>query len=114
MGTLHPWPEPETLSSNKKRVIQQLVEGQQWATELQVVVLHNNKPSQQAEELVQKILWAFDKTLSMLAEDNHHDEVISQNQATCNDDCKSQDSSGSSKRSLTSLKKDNRGCYNRK
>ncbi|TYJ31417.1 hypothetical protein E1A91_A06G196500v1 [Gossypium mustelinum] len=114
MDTLYPWPEPETLSSNKKRVIQKLVEGQQCATELQVIVLHNNKPPQQAEELVQKILWSFNQTLSMLAEAGHHDEVISQNQATCNDDCKSQDSSESSKRSLSAFVKDKRGCYKRK
>ncbi|KAG4143420.1 hypothetical protein ERO13_D06G186900v2 [Gossypium hirsutum] len=114
MDTLYPWPEPETLSSNKKRVIQQLAEGQQCATELQVIVLQNNKPSQQAEELVQKILWSFNQTISMLAEAGHHDEVISQNQATCNDDCKSQDSSESSKRSLSAFAKDKRGCYKRK
>nr|KJB67951.1 hypothetical protein B456_010G219200 [Gossypium raimondii] len=114
MDTLYPWPEPETLSSNKKRVIQQLAEGQQCATELQVIVLQNNKPSQQAEELVQKILWSFNQTISMLSEAGHHDEVISQNQATCNDDCKSQDSSESSKRSLSAFTKDKRGCYKRK
>ncbi|XVF24311.1 hypothetical protein REPUB_Repub13aG0116800 [Reevesia pubescens] len=117
MGTLSPW--AETLSSNKKRVIQELVHGQECATQLQILF---HKPCEQdgrlssAEELVQKILRSFDDTLSVLSSVDSA-EVVSQNQPTCNDDSpccddrRSEDSSESRKRPAS---KDKRGCYKRK
>ncbi|XWS65616.1 hypothetical protein CRYUN_Cryun05aG0128900 [Craigia yunnanensis] len=115
MGTPSPW--PERLSSNKKRVIQELVQGQECATQLQILF---NKSSEDggrlsAEELVQKILRSFNETLSVLSSVGSTE--VSQNQATSNDDSpccddrRSEDSSESRKKPTS---KDKRGCYKRK
>ena len=115
MDTLSPW--PKRLSSNKKKVIQELVQGQECATQLQILF---HKPSEEgvrlsAEELVQKILRSFNETLSVLSSVDSAE--VSQNQATSNDDSpccddrRSEDSSESRKRPAP---KDRRGCYKRK
>ncbi|XWS74482.1 hypothetical protein CRYUN_Cryun01aG0001800 [Craigia yunnanensis] len=110
-----PW--PERLSSNKKRVIQELIHGQECATQLQI---HFHKPSEEvgrlsAEELVQKIMRSFNETLSVLSSCDSAE--VSQNQATSNDDSpccddrRSEDSSESRKRPAS---KDKRCGYKRK
>ncbi|KAK8495543.1 hypothetical protein V6N13_016529 [Hibiscus sabdariffa] len=89
MATLHPWPD-QTLSSNKTRVIRELVQGQKCAAELQMIV--DQEHSQQGsspEELVQKILTCFDQTISMM-------------QDACNTPAPA------------AVSKDRRGCYKRK
>ncbi|XP_022764430.1 probable WRKY transcription factor 70 [Durio zibethinus] len=113
MGT--PW--PERLSSNKKRVIQELVHGQECATQLQILF---HKPSEEggrlsAEELVHKILRSFDETLSVLSAcdsaEVSHSQATSNGDPPCCDDRRSEDSSESRKRPVS---KDRRGCYKRK
>ncbi|GMI72464.1 WRKY DNA-binding protein 70, ARABIDOPSIS THALIANA WRKY DNA-BINDING PROTEIN 70 [Hibiscus trionum] len=105
MATLHPWPD-RTLSSNKRRVIQELVEGKKCAAELQIIVdQEHSQQGSSAEELVQKILTSFDQTISMLT----FDHEVSQNQ----DDCRSQESSEGSK-GPAAVSKERRGCYKRK
>lgn len=113
MATLSPC--PQTLSNNKKRVIQQLVHGQECATQLQIL-FHN--PSEDggrvsAEEvLVQNILTSFNHTLSALS-----CIEVSQNQTTCNDDspwCEDRRSEGCSGSGKRPGSKDRRGCYKRK
>ena len=110
-----PW--PERLSSNKKRVIQELIHGQECATQLQILF---HKSSEEvgclsAEELMQKILRSFNETLSVLSSVGSAE--VSQNQATSNDDSpccddrRSEDSSESRKRPAS---KDKRCCYKRK
>ncbi|MFQ6666592.1 hypothetical protein Gotur_032892 [Gossypium turneri] len=116
MGTLSPW--PETLSNSKKRVIQQLVHGQECATQLQIL-FHN--PSEEggrlsAEEvLVQNILTSFNHTLAALTCIDSSE--VSQNQTTCNDDspwCEDRRSEGCSESSKRPGSKEKRGCYKRK
>ncbi|XP_039016461.1 WRKY DNA-binding transcription factor 70-like [Hibiscus syriacus] len=96
----------QTPSSNRRRVIEELVEGQQCAAKLQTIV--NQKHCQQgssAEELVHRILRSLDQIISMLIVD----VAGSQNR----DDCQSQDSSESSK-VPAAVSKEGRGCYKRK
>ncbi|WRX12229.1 WRKY domain - like 10 [Theobroma cacao] len=117
MGTTL-FPCPERLSSDKKRVIQELVHGQECATQLQILF---HKPSEErgqltAKELVQKILRSFNETISVLS--SCDSAQVSRNQATnsnddspCCVDRRSEDSSESRKRPSS---KDRRGCYKRK
>ncbi|XP_022746382.1 probable WRKY transcription factor 70 [Durio zibethinus] len=115
MGSVSPW--PERLSSNKTRVIQQLIHGQECATQLQILFHKSFEEGARlsAQELVQKILRSFNETLSVLSCCDSAE--ISQNQATSNDDSpccddrRSEDSSESRKRPAS---KDRRGCYKRK
>ncbi|XVE90962.1 hypothetical protein DITRI_Ditri20bG0117800 [Diplodiscus trichospermus] len=113
MGTLSSW--PERLSSNKKRVMQELVQGQEFATQLQILF---SKPSEQggrlvAKELVQKILRSFDETLSVLTsvESVEVSQATSTDDSPCCVDRRSEDSGESRKRPAS---KDKRGCYKRK
>ncbi|OMO90011.1 DNA-binding WRKY [Corchorus olitorius] len=126
MGTtLSPCSE-KLLTSNKKSLIEGLVHGQEYATQLQIL-FHKSVPKEEdgrrrlsAEELVQKILRSFNETISALSSSDSAD-VVSQNQATnystddispCCDDRRSEDSSESRKKLPGS--KDKRGCYKRK
>ncbi|OMO66745.1 DNA-binding WRKY [Corchorus capsularis] len=126
MGTtLSPCSE-KLLPSNKKSLIEELVHGQECATQLQIL-FHKSVPKEEdgfrrlsAEELVQKILKSFNETISALSSSDSAD-VVSQNQATnystddispCCDDRRSEDSSESRKK--LSASKDKRGCYKRK
>ncbi|KAK8519694.1 hypothetical protein V6N12_030058 [Hibiscus sabdariffa] len=106
MDTLSPW-------SNKERVIEQLMHGQESATQLQILFHNHKHPSEEsgassAEELLQNILTTFNHTLSALS--CIEAAEVSQDQTTCNDDspwCEDR-----SRQRLGSKAK--RGCYKRK
>ncbi|XP_012462843.1 WRKY DNA-binding transcription factor 70 [Gossypium raimondii] len=119
MGTLSAWSE-NLSTKKKKKVIKQLVEGQDYANQLQIL-LHNNNynPSQQQktehhlsstkDQLVDKILSSFNQTLTELTSVN---VSSSHNQTASNDDqlVKSEDCSESRR----PRPKGKRGCYKRK
>ena len=115
MGTSN-W--PEKLSITRQKVIKELVEGQECATQLKTL-LHKtleDNGSFSAEELVSKILRSFTETLSVLS-CIESGEVISQNLAVSHadshcDDPRSDDSGESSRKRPAS--KDRRGCYRRR
>ncbi|XVF81928.1 hypothetical protein PTKIN_Ptkin16aG0002000 [Pterospermum kingtungense] len=112
---------PETLSNNKQqRVIQELIHGQECATQLQILF---HKSSEEggllsAGELLQQILRSFNETIFVLS--GSAADMVSQNQAAsnsdspCCDDPRSEDSSESRKRSSPVASNDKRGCYKRK
>ncbi|KAA3454149.1 putative WRKY transcription factor 54 [Gossypium australe] len=119
MGTLSAWSE-NLSTKKKKKVIKQLVEGQDYANQLQILLHNNNNnPSQQQqtehhlssskEQLVDKILSSFNQTLAALTSVN---VSSSHNQTGSNDDqlVKSEDCSESRR----PRPKDKRGCYKRK
>ncbi|XP_022743380.1 probable WRKY transcription factor 70 [Durio zibethinus] len=115
MGSLSPW--PERLSSNKKRAIQELAQGQEFTTQLQILL---HKPSEEgvsllAMELAQKILRSFNQTISLLSSVDSAE--VSKNQATSNDDspcCDDRRSENSSESRKRPASKDRRGRYKRK
>ncbi|MBA0572838.1 hypothetical protein Golob_000146 [Gossypium lobatum] len=119
MGTLSAWSE-NLSTKEKKKVVKQLVEGQDYANQLQILLRNNNNnPSQQQqtehhlsstkEQLVDKILSSFNQTLSELTSVN---VASSHNQTGSNDDqlVKSEDCSESRR----PRPKGKRGCYKRK
>ncbi|KAL4620679.1 hypothetical protein ACB092_06G172700 [Castanea dentata] len=121
METTHPWPEGPSTTRNK--VIKELVEGRDFATQLKSI-LHkpleitrdHASPSPSPHELVSKILRSFTETLSVLASSCESGEVIHQNLAVSHadshcDDPRSDDSGESRKRPTP---KDRRGCYKRR
>ncbi|KAL1061424.1 hypothetical protein V6Z11_D13G009800 [Gossypium hirsutum] len=119
MGTLSAWSE-NLSTKKKKKVIKQLVEGQDYANQLQILLNNNNyNPSQQQQtehhlsstkdQLVDKILSSFNQTLAELTSVN---VSSSHNQTGSNDDqlVKSEDCSESRR----PRPKGKRGCYKRK
>ncbi|KAJ6877645.1 WRKY DNA-binding transcription factor 70-like [Populus alba x Populus x berolinensis] len=117
MGTFF----PEKLSSSREMVIKELVQGHEFATQLQIRL---QKPCgnfdgrfSSAGELVGKILRSFSETLSVITSSESAGGEICQNLASslgdsaCYDDRRSEDSGESTKRPAT---KDRRGCYKRK
>ncbi|MFQ6640161.1 hypothetical protein Gotur_016877 [Gossypium turneri] len=115
MGSVSAWPEG-VPTSNKERVRKELVNGQECAKQLQIL-LHNwceKNGRLSAEELVHKIFASFDHALSLLTSVESAED--SQNQATSYDDSpccngRSEDSTNSRKK-LPS--KEKRGCYKRR
>ncbi|KAG2730659.1 hypothetical protein I3760_01G304700 [Carya illinoinensis] len=116
---------PENLSTTRTKVIKELVEGQDYATQLKSL-LHRpteDLESLSAEELVSKILRSFSETLSVLSACEPGE--LSQSQAVSHADShcdvrRSEDSGESRKRSEDSgesrkrlAAKDRRGCYKR-
>lgn len=112
---------PEKLSSSREKVIKELVQGHEFATQLQIRL---QKPCgnfdgrfSSAGELVGKILRSFSETLSVITSSESAGGEICQNLASslgdsaCYDDRRSEDSGESTKRPAT---KDRRGCYKRK
>ncbi|KAE7996482.1 hypothetical protein FH972_001201 [Carpinus fangiana] len=109
---------PEKLSVTRQKVIKELVEGQECATQLKTLLHktmeHNGSFS--AEELVSKILRSFTETLSVLSctesgEVNSQNLAVSHADSHC-DDPRSDDSGESSRKRPAS--KDRRGCYRRR
>lgn len=112
----------EKLSSSRERVIKELVQGHEFAAQLQIRL---QKPCgnfdgrfSSAGELVGKILRSFSETLSVISSSESAGGEICQNLASslgdsaCYDDRRSEDSGESKKRPATT--KDRRGCYKRK
>ncbi|KAK8643208.1 hypothetical protein V6N13_012514 [Hibiscus sabdariffa] len=91
---------PETLSSNKKRVIEELVNGKHCATQLQILFNNSSEMSRRlsAQELVQKIFTSFHHSLSLLT--GVESAEVSRNQAT-------------DSRKKRPASKEKRGCYKR-
>ncbi|XP_040995106.1 probable WRKY transcription factor 70 isoform X1 [Juglans microcarpa x Juglans regia] len=112
MGTPN-W--PEKLSTTRKKVIKELVDGQDYATQLKSL-LHRpteDHESLSAEELVSKILRSFSETLSVLSSCEQGE--VSQSQAVSHADShcdvRRSEDSGESRKRLAA--KDRRGCYKR-
>ncbi|KAF8394814.1 hypothetical protein HHK36_018750 [Tetracentron sinense] len=108
---------PENLATNRENVIDELVRGREYATQLQFILHeplgdHGTVP---AEDLIVKILRSFTKTLSLL--DSSDSGEVSQNPATtnvsspCFDDRRSENSGESRK---SPALKDGRGGYKRR
>lgn len=115
MGSVSAWPEG-VLSSSKGRVIEELVNGQECAKQLQIL-LHNwlgKNGRLSAEELVHKILASFDHALSLLTPVGSAED--SQNQATSYDDspCCNGSSEGTTNSRKKLASKEKRGCYKRR
>lgn len=113
MGTPN-W--PEKLSSTRKKVIKELVEGQDYATQLKSL-LHRHPEehgSLSAEELVSKILRSFTETLSVLSKCEPSEVSQSQafSRADSHCDVRRSEDSGESKKRLAA--KDRRDCYKRR
>ncbi|GMI83262.1 WRKY DNA-binding protein 70, ARABIDOPSIS THALIANA WRKY DNA-BINDING PROTEIN 70 [Hibiscus trionum] len=104
MGSVSAW--PETLSSNEKRVMEELVNGKNCATQLQILFQNSSERSGRvsAQELVQKIFTSFDHSISLLT--SAESAEVSQNQATSY-----YDSPCCKKRAAS---KEKRGCYKRR
>lgn len=119
---------PESvLLSNKKRLIRELIQGQEYATELKFLLqkpIGSHGSFSSAEDLLTNVLRSFTDTLSLLtsSSDEAADEVGqivssgengSQVAANSSNDLRSQASTESRKRSLTNTK-DRRGSYKRR
>ncbi|KAK8531703.1 hypothetical protein V6N13_131063 [Hibiscus sabdariffa] len=103
---------PERLSGKQKRAIEELVAGQEYANQLQILVCNPSSfqetghlSSPKKEELVQKILRSFDQTLAVLT--SVESAEVSQSKTASNEDS----SIGSRRRPAS---KEKRGCYKRK
>lgn len=113
---------PSTSSSKRKRVITELVQGQNYATQLNFL-LHNPVPPQDslsAKELVSNVLRSFSQSLSVLTSSESGDDEVAQNLLFSGEEVaassihpRSEDSSESRKRSLP-VTKDRRGSYKRR
>ncbi|KAK9290778.1 hypothetical protein L1049_008956 [Liquidambar formosana] len=105
---------PENLPIDRKKVTQKIVQGQEFAKQLQILL---SKPQIQDglasfEDLVAKILRSFTETLSILnCGDSDEVSQIPAKRSPCWDGQKSEDSGESSK---SSTLKDRRGCYKRR
>ncbi|KAE8679319.1 hypothetical protein F3Y22_tig00111402pilonHSYRG01203 [Hibiscus syriacus] len=101
---------PLKLSGKKKRIIEELVQGQESANQLQIL-FHNSSQetghlsSSKKEALIDKILRSLDQTLAVLS--SVESAEVSQSQTASNQD--SVDT-----RSKRPASKDKRGCYRRK
>lgn len=109
---------PEKLSTNRAKVIKELVKGQEFATQLQILLQkpYGDHGCLSPDELVVKILRSFTDTLSVLSSFESGVEVCqnrasSQEDSACCDDWRSEDSGQSRKRTATKAR---RGCYKRK
>ncbi|XP_062155519.1 probable WRKY transcription factor 70 isoform X1 [Alnus glutinosa] len=107
MGT--PW--PEKLSNTRQKVIKELVQGQECATQLKTL-LHKTLEDQ----LVSKILRSFTESISVLTSFESGEvcqnlQAVSHADSHC-DDRRSEDSGESSRKRPAS--KDRRGCYRRR
>ncbi|TKY73954.1 WRKY transcription factor 70 [Spatholobus suberectus] len=111
-------------SSKRKRVIRELVQGQDYAAQLKFLLQKPIGPdgSVSAKELISNVLRSFAETLSVLtsSEAASGDDEVAQNLvasaeevAASSIDPRSEDSTESRKRSL-SLTKDRRGSYKRR
>ncbi|XP_058002451.1 probable WRKY transcription factor 70 isoform X2 [Hevea brasiliensis] len=109
---------PEHLPSDRKKAIDELMKGREFAKQLKVVLCDSigEDGSMPAEDLVVKILNSFTSSLSIL--NRAETDEVSQFPASthvgspCWDGRKSEDSGESSK--STSTRKDRRGCYKRR
>ncbi|RDX68501.1 putative WRKY transcription factor 70, partial [Mucuna pruriens] len=112
---------PPSSSSKRKRVIGELVQGQDYATQLKFLLQNPIGPhgsvsvSVSAKELVANVLRSFSVTLSMLTSSEADDEVAqdASQVAASSIDPRSEDSTESRKRSLPASK-DRRGSYKRR
>ncbi|CAL0319612.1 unnamed protein product [Lupinus luteus] len=119
---------PESVSSNRKRVIRELLQGHECATKLKFL-LHNPNASDgffSAKELLANVLRSFTETISMLTSSydiEASDEVAqivnsgengSQVGANSSNDLRSEGSSEGRKRTLKTTIKGRRGSYKRR
>nr|AGQ04251.1 WRKY transcription factor 57.1 [Jatropha curcas] len=113
MGTSLPENVPST---NREKVGEELLHGQEFATQLQFLLKGPCGDLLLADELVVKILRSFNEALSLLSsceflENSQNLITTSQVDSVCCDDRRSEDSGESRKRPTN---KDRRGCYKRK
>lgn len=102
----------DTNKAIKLKVMDQLVEGHEFTTQLQQLFSQSGSGLGPAEDLVAKILGSFNKTISVLDSFEPISSVeVSQN-ASCDNDGKFEDS-GDSRKRLGPVK-GKRGCYKRK
>nr|QFU81039.1 WRKY70 [Populus alba var. pyramidalis] len=113
---------PENLPSHRKKVVDELLRGQEIAKQLKFAMSEStgDDGSMSAENLVKEIMNSFSTTLSILNGGGYDDDV-SQTPATtklCSPPCygrKSSEDSGESSKSTATVKvKDRRGCYKRR
>ena len=128
METTHPWSEGP--STTRKKVIKELVEGRDFATQLKFIlhkpleITHDHaspspSPSPSPHELASKIMRSFTETLSVLTSSCESGEVIHRNLAVSHaashcDDPRSDDSDDSGESRKRPTPKDRRGCYKRR
>ncbi|KAJ1387528.1 WRKY domain [Sesbania bispinosa] len=118
---------PESVSEKRKRIIKELVQGQEYATQLKFLLQKpiDSDGSPSAKELVANVLRSFTETLSVMTTSSEAagDEVADQNIADSGEDgtssndipLRSEDSTESRKRLLPSeTNKDRRGSYKRR
>ncbi|KAK8542320.1 hypothetical protein V6N13_137104 [Hibiscus sabdariffa] len=110
MASVSAW--PERLSGKQKRAIEELVAGQEYANQLQILFCNPSSfqetgrlSSPKIEELIHKILRSFDQTLAVLS--SVESAEVSQSQTASNEDS----SIGGRRRPAS---KEKRGCYKRK
>ncbi|KAL5075352.1 hypothetical protein RYX36_014336 [Vicia faba] len=109
------------VSSKKKLLIKELLQGQEYATQLKFLLKNHvglgSDGSASVKELAANVLRSFSQTISVMTSDGcNFDEVEETGSlvfALCNDDVKSEDSSESKKRLLSNTK-DRRGSYKRR
>ncbi|KAE9608774.1 hypothetical protein Lal_00020277 [Lupinus albus] len=116
----------ESVLSNRKRVIRELLQGHDCATKLKFLLQNPNASngSFSAKELLANVLRSFTQTISVLTASSYDieasDEVVnsgengSQVGANSSNDLRSEDSSEGRKRTLTTTIKGRRGSYKRR
>ncbi|XP_050877081.1 probable WRKY transcription factor 70 isoform X1 [Lathyrus oleraceus] len=113
----------DVVSSKKKLLVKELLQGQEYATQLKFLLKNRvglgSDGSASAKELVDSLLRSFSETISVMTSEacdfsvNNSEENGSLVSASWNDDMKSEDSSESKKRLLPNTK-DRRGSYKRR
>lgn len=113
----------DVVSSKKKLLVKELLQGQEYATQLKFLLKNRvglgSDGSASAKELVDNLLRSFSETISVMTSEacdfsvNNSEENGSLVSASWNDDMKSEDSSESKKRLLPNTK-DRRGSYKRR
>ncbi|CAL0305343.1 unnamed protein product [Lupinus luteus] len=110
---------PESVLSNRQRVIRELLQGHDCATKLKFLLqnpIGSYGSTLSAEELLSNVERSFTKTIYVVTSSDT--EVFDENGShvganSCND-LRSEDSTKSKKRSLTTTIKDRRGSYKRR
>ncbi|XLR39003.1 hypothetical protein HN51_026165 [Arachis hypogaea] len=107
--------ENNDVSSKKKRIIiKELVQGQEAATQLKLLLQNPiGDTSLSAEELLGNVLTSFAETLSLLAS-NHSQEQPCRHDPSRSSADPSDDYSGGESHCMTPPKKVGRGCYKRR
>lgn len=109
--------------SNRNRVIKELLQGKEYATQLKFLLLNQNPTADHpsAMELLTNVLRSFADTLSVITSSagegsgsgGHDQENLVNSGSGSNNDLRSEDSTESRKR-LSPTAKDRRGSYKRR